>query len=106
MMENKEKDIWEEIDVPVMEQMMRRSRDSRDRVYSNIARIMSTVPGAVEEKAYGWLLMAVMLRKETEEASEAIDRFELKVLEEVIEGMGLEPMVKKKVIDKVVKANK
>ena len=52
VMRNKEKDIWKEMDVPVMGQMMRRSRDSRDRAYINIARIMSTVPGAVEEKAY------------------------------------------------------
>ena len=36
-----------------MEQMRRTSRDSRDRAYTNIAKIMSTVPGVVEEKAYG-----------------------------------------------------
>ena len=58
------------------------------------------------KKRHTGSFMAVMLREETEEASEAMDRFELKVLEEVIEGMGLEPMVKKKLIDKVVKANK
>ena len=106
MMGNKEENIWKEMDVPVMVQMMRRSRDNRDMVYSNIAKIMSIVPGAVEEKAYGQLFMAVTLREETEKASEAMDRFELKALVEVIEGMGLEPMVKKKLIDKVVKADK
>ena len=78
VMRNKDEDIWKEMDIPVIEQMMRRSRDSKDRAYTNIARIMSTVPGAVEEKAYGWLLMAVMLREETEKASEAMDKFELK----------------------------
>ena len=50
--------------------------------------------------------MAVMLREETEKALEAMDRFELKVLVEVVKRMGLEPMVKKKLINEVVKANK
>ena len=59
LMGNKERDIWKEMDVPVMEWM---TRDNRDRVYSNIARIMSTVSGAVEKKTYGWLLMVIMLR--------------------------------------------
>ena len=66
---------------------------------------MVTVPGAVEEKTYKWLLMAATLKK-TEEASEEMNRFELKVLVEVVKGMGLEPIVKKKLIDKVIKADK
>ena len=106
LMGNKKGDIWEEMDVLVMEQMMRRSRDSRDRAYINIAKIMATVPGVVKEKAYRQLFMAVTLREKTEKASEAMDRFELKALVEVIEGMGLEPMVKKKLINEVVKADK
>ena len=32
LMENKERDIGKVLDVPVIKQMMRRSRDSRDRV--------------------------------------------------------------------------
>ena len=106
LMGNKEGDIWKEMNVPVMEWMMRRSRGSRDRVYTNIAKIMSTVPGAAEEKAYGQFLMADMLREEAEEESETMDRFELKALVEVVKGMGLEPIVKKKLINEVVKADK
>ena len=52
----------------------------------------------MEEKAYGQLLMAVMLREETKEALEAMDRFELNTLVEVVKKMGLEPMVKKKLL--------
>ena len=37
---------------------------------------------------------------------EAMDRFELKVLVEVVKKMGLEPMVKKKLINEVIKADK
>ena len=50
--------------------------------------------------------MAVMLREETEETLEAMDRFELKALVEVVKGMGLEPMMKKKLINEVMKADK
>ena len=42
LMGNKERGVWEGMDVSIMEPMKRRSRDSRDKVYANIAR----VPGA------------------------------------------------------------
>ena len=68
------------------EQMKKRARGSRDKAYTNIAKVKVTVPGAVEKKAYERLFMGVTLRKKTEETSKVMDRFELKALVEVVIG--------------------
>ena len=49
-MGSKEESEWEGMDISIMEQMKRRSRDSRDKAHTNIAKIMSTVPGVMEER--------------------------------------------------------
>ena len=40
------------MDISVMEQLKKRARDSRDKIYAKIAKVMATVPGVVKEKAY------------------------------------------------------
>ena len=47
-----------------MEKMRQRSKNSRNKVYVNIARIKVTIPGAVDEKLYEKLQIAVIPKKE------------------------------------------
>ena len=49
------------------------------------------------------LQMAVMLREETEEGSEAMDRFKLTLLIEITRGIGLEKIVRRELIIRVNK---
>ena len=61
----------------------------------SIARVRVTIPGAVDEKSYEKLQMTVTMREGTEETSEAMDKFKLKMLLKVTKGMRLEEIVKK-----------
>ena len=85
-----------------MEKISKRARDSENEAYTSIVKIRGTIPGAVDEKLYGRLQMAVTLR----EALEAMERFELRSFIELARGIELEETVRKKIIEDVVKAEK
>ena len=68
----------------IPQHMQRKARNTRNKTYTNIVRIRVTIPGTVENKAYKKLQIAVILREEIEDASEAIDRFELKSILEIM----------------------
>ena len=47
----------------IMEKVSKRARDSRNEAYISIVKIRATIPGAVDEKLYERLQMAVTLRE-------------------------------------------
>ena len=85
--EGKDKNRRKEENVKIIGCLKKRARNKRNKAYGNLARIKATILKTVDQNAFETLQLVLILRQKTEEASEAMDRFEILLLIKVVKTM-------------------